>query len=65
MFNPGDIIEVNRSRTILFFTDDWEVIAKEALTLFVSMLIPPSEVSSTQLFPSAAPFHLKLIVCAF
>jgi hypothetical protein len=45
VFNPGDVVEQSRSRTILFFTGDWEVIAKEALSLFVSMLIPPSEVS--------------------
>jgi hypothetical protein len=49
VFNPGDVVEQSRSRTILFFTGDWEVIAKEALSLFVSMLIPPSEVSRIHL----------------
>lgn len=50
VFNPGDVVEQSRSRTILFFTGDWEVIAKEALSLFVSMLIPPSEVRGVGLF---------------
>jgi hypothetical protein len=55
VFNPGDVIEQSRSRTLLSFTDDWEVLAKESLSLFVAMLIPPNEVSSSTLTIRPAP----------